>query len=65
MDQQILANTETIINNFNELLIKTINTEKDKLIEDFKAQIKTDVVQKLNGNNDTLYADIYNTTFNI
>lgn len=57
MEQQILVNTETIINNFNELLIKTINIEKDKLIEDFKAQIKSDVVQKLNGNNDELYTN--------
>ncbi|ARF12490.1 protein of unknown function DUF4116 [Klosneuvirus KNV1] len=57
MEQYILANTETIINSFNELLMKTINNEKDKLIEDFKAQIKTDVVQKLNGNTDELFTD--------
>jgi len=64
MEQQILTNTETIINNFNELLIKTINNEKDKLIEDFKAQIKSDVVQKLNGNTNELFID-KNITFDV
>lgn len=57
MDQQILLNTETIINNFNELLIKTINSEKNKLIEDLKSQIKTEVVQKLNGTQNQIFKD--------
>ena len=63
MEQHILSNTESIISKFNELLITTIDNEKDKIIEEFKAQIKTDVIQKLNGNTEILFPN-QNITLN-
>lgn len=51
MDQTVLSNTDIIINNFNELLIKTFDNVKTNFKDELISQIKNDVIHKLNNTN--------------
>ena len=49
MDKYILENLEIVIKNFNESFTETINKNRENLINNLEKQIKTDFVEKLNG----------------